>query len=255
MAFPLKAAKERMGEGMAIGDAVQLVHVTDNEHDANAIEVRWRGQWIGFIPRDLAALLVTEVPELASGVEAVITELATTTERDAVRRLAINADFSWDFDRDRGDDTLRLVVRCSEKSLRDLCEVLTPVATISKSGYSDYPLKDGRSFPWSLSLTGLEGETLTEEALIESQIRQAFQVPRESTWRLERDRRFEEQSQRLAEISERLKDTRKAEQKLQREVNKTRQELDQRRSSSLRRSEELAQQVDAAERRCSTCAP
>lgn len=263
MAFPLKAAKERMGEGMAIGDAVQLVHVTDNEHDANAIEVRWRGQWIGFIPRYLAALLVAEVPELASGVEAVITELATTTERDAfrlqlsipierasdaVRRLAINADFSWDFDRDRGDDKLRLVVRCSEKSLRDLCEVLTPVATISKSGYSYYPLKDGRSFPWYLSLTGLEGETLPEEALIESQIRQAFQVPSESTLRVERDRRFEEQSQRLAEISERLKDTRKAEQKLQREVNKTRQELDQRRSSSLRRREELAQQVDAAER-------
>ena len=42
MAFPLNAAKERMAEGMAIGDAVQLVHVTDNEHDTNAIEVRWR---------------------------------------------------------------------------------------------------------------------------------------------------------------------------------------------------------------------
>lgn len=52
-----------------------------------------------------------------------------------MRALAINADFSWDFERGRGDDKLRLVVRCSEKSLRDLCEVLAPVATISKRGY------------------------------------------------------------------------------------------------------------------------
>ena len=102
---------------------------------------------------------MAEVPELATGVEAVITELATTTERDAfrlqlsipieqaseaVRALAINADFSWDFERGRGDDKLRLVVRCSEKSLRDLCEVLAPVASISKRGYSWYPLPDDR---------------------------------------------------------------------------------------------------------------
>jgi len=162
MAFALQAAQERMAEGMAIGDAVQLVHVTDNEHDANAIEVRWRGRWIGFIPRYPAALLVAEVPELATGVGAVIPELATTTERDAfrlqlsirieqaseaVRALAINADFSRDFERGRGDDKLRLVVRCSEKSLRDLCKVLLPVASISKRGYSWYPLPDGRSFP------------------------------------------------------------------------------------------------------------
>ena len=263
MAFPLNAASQRMGEGMAIGDAVQLVHAPENPHDGNAIEVRWRGQWIGFIPRYLAALLVAEVPELATGVEAVITELATTTERDAfrlqlsipiehaseaVRRLAINADFSWDFDRDRGADKLRLVVRCSEKSLRDLCEVLTPVATISKSGYSYYPLKDGRSFPWYVSLTGLDGAPLPEEALIESQIREAFQVPSESRLRSERDRRFEEQANRLAEISERLQETRQAEQKLQREVAQAREELERRRSSSLRRREEMAQQVDAAAR-------
>ena len=37
MAFPLNAARERMAEGMAIGDAVQLVHVTNNDHHANAI--------------------------------------------------------------------------------------------------------------------------------------------------------------------------------------------------------------------------
>lgn len=263
MAFPLQAARERMAEGMAIGDPVQLVHVTDNEHDANAIEVRWRGQWIGFIPRYLAALLVAEVPELASGVEAVITELATTTERDAfrlqlsipieqaseaVRALAINAAFSWDFDRDRGDDKLRLVVRCSEKSLRDLCEVLTPIASISKRGYSYYPLEDGRSFPWYVSLTGLAGEPLPQESLIEEQIRQAFGVASESTAQAERERRFEQQSTRLAEISERLQESRLAEQTLQREVGKTREELERRRSSSIRRREEIAQQVDAAER-------
>ncbi len=50
MAFPLNAAQERMAEGMAIGDAVQLVHVTNNDYDANAIEVRWRDQWIGLHP-------------------------------------------------------------------------------------------------------------------------------------------------------------------------------------------------------------
>lgn len=263
MAFPLQAAQERMAEGMAIGDPVQLVHVTDNEHDANAIEVRWREQWIGFIPRYLAALLVAEVPQLSSGVEAVITELATTTERDAfrlqlsipieqaseaVRALAINADFSWDFERGRGDDKLRLVVRCSEKSLRDLCEVLTPVAAISKRGYSWYPLPDGRSFPWYVSLSGLDGDAPPQEALIEAQIRQAFGVASESTAQAERERRFEQQSTRLAEISERLQESRLAEQKLQREVGKTREELERRRSSSIRRREEIAQQVDAAER-------
>lgn len=263
MAFPLNAAKERMAEGMAIGDAVQLVHVTTNQYDANAIEVRWRDQWIGFIPRYLAALLVAEVPELATGVEAVITELATTTERDAfrlqlsipieqaseaVRKLAINADFSWDFDRGRGDDKLRLVLRCSEKSLRDLCEVLKPVATISKSGYSYYPLEDGRSFPWYVSLTGLDDGPLPQELLIESQIRQAFAVASESTLQAERERNFEQQSTRLAEISERLQESRLTEQKLQHEVSKTRQELDRRRSNSIRRREEIEQQVDAAER-------
>lgn len=263
MAFPLQAAQERMAEGMAIGDPVQLVHVTDNEHDANAIEVRWREQWIGFIPRYLAALLVAEVPQLSSGVEAVITELATTTERDAfrlqlsipieqaseaVRALAINADFSWDFERGRGDDKLRLVVRCSEKSLRDLCEVLSPVAAISKRGYSWYPLPDGRSFPWYVSLSGLDGDSPPQEALIEAQIRQAFGVASESTLQAERERRFEQQSTRLAEISERLQESRLAEQKLQREVGKTREELERRRSSSIRRREEIAQQVDAAER-------
>jgi hypothetical protein len=82
MVFPLKAAKERMGEGLAIGDSVQLVQVTINDYDANAIEVRWRGQWIGFIPRYLAALLVAEVPQLA-----------TTSERDAFRlQLSIYLD-------------------------------------------------------------------------------------------------------------------------------------------------------------------
>ena len=263
MAFPLNAAQERMAEGMAIGDAVQLVHVTNNEYDANAIEVRWRDQWIGFVPRYLAALLVAEVPELATGVEAVITELATTTERDAfrlqlsipieqaseaVRALAINADFSWDFERGRGDDKLRLVVRCSEKSLRDLCEVLAPVASISKRGYSWYPLPDGRSFPWYVSLSGLDGESLPQEDLIEAQIRQAFGVASESTLQAERERRFEQQSTRLAEISERLQESRLAEQKLQREVGKTRDELERRRSSSIRRREEREQQMNETER-------
>lgn len=263
MAFPLKDAQQRMAEGMAIGDAVQLVHVTDNPYDANAIEVRWRERWIGFIPRHLAALMVTEVPQLSSGVEAVITELATTTERDAfrlqlsipieqaseaVRALAINADFSWDFERGRGNDKLRLVVRCSEKSLRDLCEVLSPVVSISKRGYSWYPLPDGRSFPWYVSLSGLDGDAPPQEALIEAQIRKAFGVASESTLEAERERRFEQQSTRLAEISERLQESRLAEQTLQREVGRTREELERRRSSSIRRREEIAQQVDAAER-------
>ena len=56
MAFPLKDARQRMAEGMAIGDAVQLVHDTENPYDANAIEVRWREQWIGFIPRQRTSM-------------------------------------------------------------------------------------------------------------------------------------------------------------------------------------------------------
>ena len=140
------------------------------------------------------------------------------------------------------------MVRCSEKDLRDLQQVLAPVATISKCGYSYYPLADGRSFPWYLSLTALAGGSPPDASVIEAQIRQAFGVASETTQLAERNRRFEEQSRRLEEISDRLRESRREEARLQREASKARQELEDRRSLSLRRREEALQQVDAVER-------
>lgn len=262
MAFPLHEAQERLERGMAIGDAVELCHVHTNQNDANAIEVRWRQQVIGHIPRELAAVLVREMPDLESGVAAVITELATTTQRDAfrlqlsipierasrsLRALSLNASFSWDFNHARGDDKLRLVLRCSEKDLRDLQQVLAPIAETSKCGYTYYPLPDGRSFPWYLSLTAPEGGAPPDAGLVEAQIRQAFGVASESTLLAEREQRFETQRRRLEEISERLKESRQQEQRLQKDARKARADLEERRSSTLRRQEEGLRQAKAAE--------
>ena len=56
MPFPRNAAKEQMAEGMATGDAVQLIHAPEYPYDSNAIEVRWRDLWIGFIPLRVARI-------------------------------------------------------------------------------------------------------------------------------------------------------------------------------------------------------
>lgn len=44
------------------GDTFELERDPSNAHDANAIEVRFRGRHVGFIDRDLAALAATNFP-------------------------------------------------------------------------------------------------------------------------------------------------------------------------------------------------
>ncbi len=52
---PLAGFKYHAGESlwheMREGDRLSLVREADNEHDANAIRVEWRGQKLGYLPR------------------------------------------------------------------------------------------------------------------------------------------------------------------------------------------------------------
>lgn len=117
LAYKLDHAAEKMGLGLAIGDPLILVHEPSNEYDANAVKVFWKEQWIGYIPKDMAALIAAEVPEVATGLEAVVTGLTTTSRRDAfrlqisipipkasrrLRELGVTSTFAWDFDRTTG---------------------------------------------------------------------------------------------------------------------------------------------------------
>ncbi|MEB3331825.1 MAG: HIRAN domain-containing protein, partial [Synechococcaceae cyanobacterium] len=114
LAYKLDQAAEKMSLGIAIGDPLTLRHEPDNPWDANAVKVFWKGQWIGYIPKDMAALIAAEVPEAGSGLEAVVTGLTTTSQRDAfrlqisipisrasrrLRELGVTSAFAWDFDR------------------------------------------------------------------------------------------------------------------------------------------------------------
>ena len=139
LAYKLDHAAEKMALGIAIGDPLNLVHEPSNKYDANAVKVFWNRQWIGYIPKDMAALIAAEVPEAKCGLEAVVTGLTTTTRRDAfrlqiaipipkasrrLRELGVSSSFAWDFDRNNGNDKLRLVVGCSEGAFRELQEIL-----------------------------------------------------------------------------------------------------------------------------------
>ena len=52
---PLAGFKYHAGESlwheMREGDRLSLVREADNEHDAKAIRVEWRGQKLGYLPR------------------------------------------------------------------------------------------------------------------------------------------------------------------------------------------------------------
>ena len=129
-----------MALGIAIGDPLTLRHEPTNEWDPNAVKVFWKGEWIGYIPKDMAPLIVAEVPEVAAGLAAVVTGLTTTSQRDAfrlqisipipkasrrLRELGVSSTFAWDFDRTTGADKLRLVISCTETAFRELQELLS----------------------------------------------------------------------------------------------------------------------------------
>ena len=69
LAYKLDHATEKMGLGLAIGDSLTLLHEPSNQWDPNAVKVFWKEQWIGYIPKDMAALLVAEVQEVGEGLD------------------------------------------------------------------------------------------------------------------------------------------------------------------------------------------
>jgi hypothetical protein len=48
--FQFHAGRELWDE-MRVGDALELVRVADNPHDANAVRVLWHGRLLGYVPR------------------------------------------------------------------------------------------------------------------------------------------------------------------------------------------------------------
>ena len=254
LAYKLDHAAEKMGIGIAIGDPLTLQHEPENEWDSNAVKVFWKEQWIGYIPKDMAALIAAEVPDAAAGLEAVVTGLATTSLRDAFRlqisipierasrrlkELGVNSSFAWDFDRTSGADKLRLVISGTETAFRELQQLLSASYDVSKCGYSYYPAQDGRHYPWYLSLTEASGKAPEKPDEVERLIRSHFGVPSGSTRVQERQDRLNELEEKQEEISQRLATTRADEARLRRELESSRRQ-------QLKRTERAEDQKDQA---------
>jgi hypothetical protein len=254
LAYRLDDAADKMALGIAIGDPLTLLHEPTNQWDPNAVKVFWQEAWIGYIPKDMAALIAAEVPEAAIGLEAVVTGMATTSRRDAfrlqisipipkasrrLRELGVTSAFAWDFDRTNGADKLRLVISCTETAFRELQELLGASYDVSKCGYSYYPTQDGRHYPWYLSLTGSGGKAPEDSEQVEQLIRSFFGVPSESTRVRERQDRLKELEDKQEDINKRLETSRAEERRLRREYefNKTAWE---------RRADKAQQQGDQA---------
>jgi hypothetical protein len=262
LAYKLDHAAEKMGLGLAIGDPLILVHEPSNEYDANAVKVFWKEQWIGYIPKDMAALIAAEVPEVATGLEAVVTGLTTTSRRDAfrlqisipipkasrrLRELGVTSTFAWDFDRTTGTDKLRLVISCTETAFRELQELLAASYDVSKCGYSYYPAQDGRHYPWYLSLTDSSGKAPEDPEQVEKLIRSLFGVPSESTRSRERQERLKELEEKQEEINKRLETSRAEERRLRREFDFNKTAWEQRAEKAQAQGDqaiELAQSVE-----------
>ncbi|QPN59708.1 hypothetical protein H8F24_17420 [Synechococcus sp. CBW1002] len=262
LAYRLEDAAEKMALGITIGDSLTLQHEPTNQWDPNAVKVFWREQWIGYIPKDMAALIAAEVPEARDGLEAVVTGLATTSRRDAfrlqiaipiprasrrLRELGVSSSFAWDVDRTSGSDKLRLVISCSEGAFRELQELLAASFDVSKCGYSYYPAQDGRHYPWYLSLTDASGRAPEDPDVVEQLIRSHFGVPSESTRVRERQERLKELEEKQEEISTRLETSRAEQRRLQREYDTSRSVLERRAQKALAEGEqaiELAQSVE-----------
>ncbi|MFZ9463484.1 MAG: HIRAN domain-containing protein [Vulcanococcus sp.] len=254
LAYRLDDSAEKMGLGIAIGDPLTLLHEPSNQWDPNAVKVFWQDEWIGYIPKDMAALIAAEVPEAATGLDAVVTGLTTTSRRDAfrlqisipiprasrrLRELGVTSTFAWDFDRTTGTDKLRLVISCTETAFRELQELLSTSYDVSKCGYSYYPAQDGRHYPWYLSLIDSNGRAPEDPQHVEQLIRSLFGVPSESTRVRERQERLKELEDKQDDINRRLETSRAEERRLRRafDVNRTAWE---------RRAEKARQQGDQA---------
>lgn len=262
LAYKLDHATEKMALGLAIGDPLTLLHEPTNQWDANAVKVFWKEQWIGYIPKDMAALIAAEVPEAATGLEAVVTGLTTTSRRDAfrlqisipipkasrrLRELGVTSTFAWDFDRTTGTDKLRLVISCTETAFRELQELLAASYDVSKCGYSYYPAQDGRHYPWYLSLTDSNGKAPEDPEQVEKLIRSLFGVPSESTRNRERQERLKELEEKQEEINKRLETSRAEERRLRREFDFNKAAWEQRAEKARAQGDqaiELAQSVE-----------
>lgn len=262
LAYRLDQAAEKMALGIAIGDPLTLVHEPSNAWDPNAVKVFWQEQCIGYIPKDMAALIAAEVPEADSGLEAVVTGMTTTSRRDAfrlqiaipiprasrrLRELGVTSAFSWDFDRTSGVDKLRLVISCTETAFRELQELLGASYDVSKCGYSYYPTQDGRHYLWYLSLTDSNGKAPDDPQKVEQRIRSLFGVPSESTRVHEREERLRELEQKQREVSQRLETSRAEERRLRREFESRRTAWERRAERAVAQEEQaiaLAQTVE-----------
>jgi hypothetical protein len=262
LAYKLDHATEKMGLGLAIGDSLTLLHEPTNEWDPNAVKVFWKEQWIGYIPKDMAALIAAEVPEAATGLEAVVTGLTTTSRRDAfrlqisipipkasrrLRELGVTSTFAWDFDRTTGADKLRLVISCTETAFRELQELLAASYDVSKCGYSYYPAQDGRHYPWYLSLTDSSGKAPEDPEQVEKLIRSLFGVPSESTRGRERQERLKDLEDKQEKINKRLETSRAEERRLRREFDFNKTAWEQRAEKAQAQGDqaiELAQSVE-----------
>lgn len=254
LAYRLADAPEKMALGIAIGDPLTLRHEPDNVFDRNAVMVLWREQVIGYIPKDMAALIVDEVPDVATGVEAVVTGLTTTSLRDAfrlqisipitkasrrLRELGVTSSLAWDFDRNSGPDKMRLVINCTETAFRELQQLLATRYDVSKCGYSYYPTQEGRHYPWYLSLTDAEGRAPADPDEVEQLIRSWFGEPSELTRRRQRQERLDELQSKQEEITKRLETSRAEERRLRRE-------FESKRDAWQRRAQKAQQQGEAA---------
>ena len=243
LAYRLADAAVKMKLGIAIGDPLLLRHEPDNQWDTNAVKVFWQEQWIGYIPKDMAELIVAEVPDVATGLAAVVTGLSTTSRRDAFRlqisipiekasrrlkELGVNSAFAWDFDRNSGADKMRLVISGTETAFRELQQLLSQAYDVSKCGYSYYPTQDGRHYPWYLSLTDSGGRAPADGAAVEQLIRSQFGLPSETTRHRELRERLEELEDKQEEISQRLAATRADEARLRRELESSRRQQQKR---------------------------
>jgi hypothetical protein len=262
LAYRLADAAEKMALGIAIGDPLRLQHEPTNAFDTNAVKVFWKEEWIGYLPKDMAALIAAEVPEAATGLEGVVTGLSTTSLRDAfrlqisiplprashrLRELGVSSTFAWDFDRTSGSDKLRLVVSCTETAFRELQELLRVSYDVSKCGYSYYPSQQGRHYPWYLSLTEEGGRAPEDRSEVERRIRSHFGVPSESTRVSEREERLKALEEKQEEVSRRLETSRAEQRRLEREVELSRNALQRRAAKAEARGEEALELAASVE--------
>jgi hypothetical protein len=262
LAYRLADAEKKMALGIAIGDPLLLKHEPSNKYDPNAVKVFWQEQWIGYLPKDMAALIVAEVPEAATGLEGVVTGLSTTSLRDAfrlqisiplprashrLRELGVSSTFAWDFDRTSGSDKLRLVVSCTETAFRELQALLRVSYDVSKCGYSYYPSQQGRHYPWYLSLTEEGGRAPDDRSEVERRIRSHFGVPSESTRVSEREERLKQLEQKQEDVSRRLETSRAEQRRLEREVEQSRNALQRRAAKAEARGNEALELAESVE--------